>query len=148
MLALTMDETQVRGFMNRLLKDEIFDAFEVRSVEINALTRVGISGELEGDTRAFAVWAQIKPLATTVIKNHQMPRHMKIILSAGNETASNIHANAAALFLNIVYENGAIFISTGSSQKQFSMDKSLDEKWDEYVNLFFSKNGIPVKIKE
>ena len=77
-----------------------------------------------------------------------MPRQMKIIFSCGAESACAIHPNAAALFLNIVYENGVIFISTGASQKLFSMDKSLDEKWEEYVNFFFSKNGIPVKVKE
>lgn len=150
MLALTMEEPNVRIFMNRLLREEIFDSLEVRSVEICAMTRVDISGELigESEARAFAKWAQIKPLVTTIIKNHQMPRQMKIIFSCDEETAASIHENASALFINMVYENGSITITAATSQKQFSMEKSLDEKWGEYVNFLFESNGVPVKIKE
>ena len=148
MLALAMDEPAVRGFMNRLLREELFDLFEVRSVEINALTRVDISGELAGEERSYATWARLRPLVMSVIKLHQMPRHMKIIFSCDGETAAAIHSNASALFLNMVYENGSLTFTAATAQKQFMMDKTLDEKWEEYVNFFFSGNGIAVKIKE
>ena len=148
MLALTLDESQVRGFMNRLLKEELFDAFEVRSVEINALTRVDVSGELSGDSRTFATWAQLRPLVVAIIKNHQMPRYLKIIFSYAAETVSSIHQNASALFLNLVYESGGLHFTAATAQKLFSLDKSLDEEWEKYVNSFFSRNGVPVKNKE
>ena len=148
MLALTVEESEVRGFMNKLLREELFDAFEVRAVEINALTRVDISGELPGEERKYVGWSQIRPLVFTIIKNHQMPKHMKIIFSCGGETTGSIHSNASALFLNMIYENGTVNFTSATAQKQFSLDKTLDEKWEEYVNFFFRNNNIKVKNKE
>ena len=67
---------------------------------------------------------------------------MKIILSAAPSAAEKIHRNAAALFINITFENGAIGVTTGFSQKVFALDKSLDQAWDEVVEKFFKKHGV------
>ncbi len=50
------------------------------------------------------------------------------------------------MYLNIRYENGELYCVTGTSVNFFTLDKSLDEEWDEAVKQFFRKNGIPVSI--
>jgi len=142
-----MDESDVRGFMNRLLREDPFDAFEVKAAELYALTRVDISGAQDGvEEKRNVVWRELKPLVTALIKC-KMPRLIKIIFSLSAGEAESLHPNASALFINMVYENGGIAFTSGTSQKQFALDKSLDERWDAYVADFFSRHEIPVKIK-
>ena len=52
----------------------------------------------------------------------------------------------SGMYLNIRYENGELYCVTGTSVNFFTLDKSLDEEWDEAVKQFFRKNGIPVSI--
>jgi hypothetical protein len=155
LLSLSIDGPAVRGFMNRLLREELFDAFEVRGVELCALTRVDISGVPETEKasdppplNAFVTWARLRPVGTAVIKSSQMPRSMKVVFSMDTETAAGLHPNAAALFLNLTYENGGAHFTAATSQKQFALDKSLDEKWEEYIQQFFKRHEIKVIINQ
>ena len=70
---------------------------------------------------------------------------MKIILSPSDEATAKIHTNAAALFINIIFENGKLSIITGSSEKMFSLDKAVEHSWDEYAARFFKHNGIIIE---
>ncbi len=76
-----------------------------------------------------------------------MPKFIKLVLSADNETVSKISPEASALFINITFENNEITIITGSSTKTFTMDKRTDIMWDEYVEEFFTNNKIPVSTQ-
>ncbi|MDR1663390.1 MAG: DUF5721 family protein [Clostridiales bacterium] len=137
--------------MNRLLRDALFDGFEVRAVEMVTLTRLDISGAIENkpdgeepSARKYVEWARLKPLITAIIKSSQMPGYLKAVFSCGAEETQSIHPNASALFLNMIYENGAVRFTAASAQKQFSMDKSVDERWEEYVRGFFTGNAIKI----
>jgi len=136
MLALEMEQIAVKGFMGKLLREEIFDAFEARTVEIAVATRITIEG--------ITPWAELRPLVYEIIKLSSKPKHMKIILSYRN--ADEIHSNAAALFLNMVYENDGLTFTTASAQKEFALDKSIDIAWDEWVRGFLS--GFPIQDRE
>jgi hypothetical protein len=46
----------------------------------------------------------------------------------------------------MVFENGKITFTTGTAQKNFSMDKSLDEVWENKVKEIFNKLGIAINI--
>jgi hypothetical protein len=151
LLSLAIEESAVKDFMNRLLLENLFDPFEVRGVEISALTRVSISGAKEqttenpaGERENYLLWSQVKSLVTAVIKNGERPRSVKIVFSADAEAAANFHANAKALFLNMTYENNQTAFTTACAQKQFSLDKSLDTQWDEWVAEFFKRQGVNV----
>jgi hypothetical protein len=64
------------------------------------------------------------------------PRYIKIVFAMSDENARAVHENSAALFLNLVYENDEITLSTGSSQRSFSLDKSVGNAWDECIEGF------------
>jgi hypothetical protein len=138
--------------MNRLFKDELFDGFDVRDVEIVTFTRFEISGvhdksglteeEASRETAYYLSWARLKPYAFNIIKGSRRPRLMKIIFSMSPERAAEFNANASALFINMNFENNELVFTTGSSQKNFSLDKSLELAWDDYVSAFFSGNGL------
>jgi len=158
MLALELDKTAVKGFMGKLLREELFDTYEVRTMEIAAPTRIAIDGaiiekapgESEGDVQValkkaiFTTWGVLRPLVYEIIKLSSKPKHVKIVFS--HHSPQEVHTNAAALFLNFVYEKDAVSFTTATAQREFALDKSLDSTWDEWVRNFFS--GMPVRDRE
>ena len=71
---------------------------------------------------------------------------LKIVFSHKDPPA--IHENASALFLNLMYENGKVNFTTATSQKAFSLEKTLVSAWDEWVRIFFGTIGIAVTDRE
>ena len=49
----------------------------------------------------------------------------------------------AALYLNIRYENHAAACVTGTSLKIFTLDKQIEQEWDETVRRYLKKLQIP-----
>lgn len=140
-----------KQFMAMLLKDDVFDKFLVRSVSLRtnvtyeidcAVDENWYDSEDRTELEKHAFWSEIRPVVFNLIKGSRLPGYMKIILSAAPSAAEKIHRNAAALFINITFENGAIGVTTGCSQKVFALDKSLDQAWDEVVEKFFKKHGV------
>jgi len=143
MLALQLENTAVKAFMGQILREELFDQFEVRTIDIIADTRINIDGikESEENTK-FIKWGALRPLIFAIIKASSKPKAIKIVFS--HTTTEDIHPNAAALFLNMVYENDMVTFTTGASQREFSLGKSLDTNWDEWVKNFFKKAELKV----
>jgi hypothetical protein len=141
MLALEIEKDDVKNFMGKLLREELFGAFEMRTAEILAATKITIDGALESGE--FATWGATRPLIFEIIKMNKKPRHMKIIFAS--HSPNEIHQNAAALFLNFTYDNDSVSFTTATAQKEFALDKSLDSSWDIYVRNFFAKINVDVK---
>ncbi len=144
MLAVTVSDVKV--FMSKLLKEDLFDPMGVREVEIRAITYFCIDGAIDREflntDRTHCLWQEIKPIVVTIIKGNKRPRSLKLVLSLPKEELPSIHENAAAAFMNIAYEQDKITLTTATSQKTFSLDKSLDHAWETYVTNFLSRNGI------
>ncbi|MCL1862916.1 MAG: DUF5721 family protein [Defluviitaleaceae bacterium] len=140
MLALELHKDDVKKFMGRLLREGLFDSYEARLAEIVTVVRVAIDGAAE--TEGYAKWETTRPLVYEIIKLTEKPKMLKLVFSYA--AAPEIHKNAAALFLNIVYENDGVTFTTACAQKEFAMDKSLDIAWDDFVRAFFEKAGIVV----
>ena len=144
MLALELEKIAVKEFMGKLLRENLFDGFELRTAEIFTNTRITIDGASE--TGEFATWGAVRPLVYEVIKLCSKPRLVKIIFSRAN--ATEIHTNAAAVFLNMVYENDGVTFTTATAQKEFALDKSLDAAWDTVMREFFDRENIAVADRE
>jgi len=168
MIAVTMDPSTVKPFMNRLLKEDILDQFEVRAVEMALSTRISINGALEAPSapaphedpesavgpeikpqnQGYISWEALRPLIFAIIKTGAKPKSIKFVFSYKAQEAAAIHANAAALFLNMTYENDTVSFTTATAQKEFALDKSLDDSWDTWVRAFFVGKGITVMDRE
>jgi len=151
MLALELEKSTVKTFMGKILRENIFDMFEVRNIEIATTIHINIEGQLEayGDKKpGFSTWEALRPLVYAVIKTSPKPRYVKIVFSYRANEACDIHPNAAALFLNMAYENDGVSFTTGTAQREFVFEKSLDASWDEWVKGFFAKAGLSVSDRE
>ena len=93
-------------------------------------------------------WADIRPLCYEVVKGESLPVKFKIVLMTPPEKIPaflekhgiNMSAdNVNALFMNIKYEGGKITCTSGTSLKEFTKDRSLEEAWDSNVEKFAAR---------
>lgn len=150
---------EVKSFMNKILRETFFDNFELRNVEIQSFAKFDIDGRInqkfmaaqrgadtpENTEEFFCKWGKIKPYVFELVKGKTKPVYMKFIISAPKNVLSQVSDNAAALFLNFVFENDMVVCTAGTSQKTFSLNKELELAWAEYVTKFFKNIGVAVK---
>ncbi|MDR1687153.1 MAG: DUF5721 family protein [Clostridiales bacterium] len=153
MLAFNVPETGVKDFMNKLFKESAFDDFEIRDACVTSFVKFEISGGLskeallaqpDASRRYYANWAELKPYVFGFVKGKTKPENIRLVFSGGEILVKSIHENAAAVFLNMNYENGEIRFTTATSQKEFALNKELDARWEEYIEHFFSSLDINV----
>lgn len=117
-------------------------------MEIVTFTKFEISGILDEDVEDresnYAKWEEIKPYVFDIIKGKRKPKLIKIVFSLDKEKMEKLSNNASALYLNLIYEENKAVFTTAISEKEFSLDKSLDNIWGEYIKEFFKENSIPV----
>ena len=149
MLQTIVSGASIKPFMAKLFQGTEFSGFEVRKIEIKTITKFSIDGQLETTEEEapvqFCTWAQLQPYALNIIKGSVKPRAIKIIFALGQtEMQSHFaeHANDASLFLNIAFDGDKITLTTGYSQKTFTLDKTINTAWDAYITQFLAKNQI------
>jgi len=153
MLVCTVNNT--KKFMSLLLKENTFDKFELRSAVITTFTTFEIDGKLnkeyfneeslpDGD---FCRWESVKQFAFDIIKGNRLPKFIKIVFASSPALKDKIAPDASVLFLNVIFENNSITLMTGSSTKTFTMDKSAEYAWDEYIKRFLNKYEILVSTQ-
>ncbi len=152
---------EVKNFMNKILREQCFDDFELRNAKIQSFAEFDIDGkvnrefmksegaEVNPDTEEvfFCKWGRIKPYVFNFVKGKVKPSYMKFVISAPRELLEKISDNAAALFLNFVFEKDMVICTTGTAQKTFVLNKELDLVWEEYVKEFFKNIEVAVKTE-
>lgn len=147
-------KSEIKIFMNKLLKGNEFDSFEVRKIELETISKFSIEGKInkdylpEDEKREFCTWQELKPYIFQIVKGNKKPKNMKIIFSLSKNIIDQLSDNALAMFLNVNFEDNKIICTTGTSQKNFSLDNTVDIIWEEYINKFIKQAGIAVSNSE
>lgn len=146
---------EVKEFMKNLLLLDTFDEFWLSEMEILTASRFQLDGRrnqgwydtreqetLKGQT--YRSWGSLKPFAFQVIKGNKTPQFMRgvFLLAKDRETELFQENDIDGLFLNLKYERDELTLITGTSRKTFTMDKSLDQEWDQYICSFLKEKGI------
>ena len=75
MILISIPESNVKDFMKKLLKETLFDNFEINGVEIISFTKFEISGKLyEDNERKNCTWRELRPYIFNIIKGTQKPK--------------------------------------------------------------------------
>jgi len=147
---------EVKNFMNKILRENYFDDFQVRTVEIHSFVRLAIDGKFDenfikeekgesfDENLFFSDWGRVRRYVFDFVKGKVKPSYMKFVFSAPDELLCKISENAAALFLNFTFEKDRVVCTTGTSQKKFELNRELDLAWEEYVRAFFKNIQITV----
>lgn len=138
-------------FMSCLLKEDLFNSFEVREVTLHTSYKLHLDGrrnvdfyeshELEGLSE-YLGWSEVQPHIFELIKGKKSPTYFKIILSTSTARAQEISPEASTFFLNITFKEGAISCTTGTAYTSFSLDKTPEQAWDHKMTQFLISNHL------
>lgn len=154
----------LKEFMSHLLVRESFDSFWLSEASITTGNTFTIDGTLHPDFfseeareilarchRTHSLWKEVKPFCYSVIRGRQTPLQFRFVFRLSYEKTRQALAESGiqmdpdhvnGLFLNIQYSGGQMICTTGTSVKEFTMDRTLERMWDQMVLRFFQERGI------
>ena len=154
-----------KEFMALLLKGNLFDSFFLEEASIdtfNTFTINGLihkdfynSGDVDTDNLPeYSKWSDIKPICFDLIKGKNTPLSFKFILHADDELKEKLIKEAdfgidksqINLCLNIKFSNREIIITTGISYSIFTLDKSIEKAWDNYIPSFLESDSYGLSL--
>lgn len=161
---ISLELTDTKDFMNKLLRTEIFDNFLLQEAVITKAASYIIDGHLQ---KGFYDSNELEELGLTgynilpfrmlrancfdLIKGKQTPSSFRFVFLLSPEnmehTLNSLQSSftpndISGFFLNIKYQNQVLTLTTGISYNIFSPDKSLNHEWDKLVMKFLSNNDI------
>ena len=94
----------------------------------------------------YIEWKDIKQTVYDYIRGKRLQIAFKIILMFNRENINRLlemnhlpvsSEDVGALFLNVVYEHETLSVTTGTSLKIFTLDKTLEQVWDDTVKKYY-----------
>lgn len=153
----------IKDFTAKLFCSEIFDSFCLSEALLTTFNTYHIDGHLktaffhdiretaEIPDREYSLWGENRPFCFDLIKGKRPPLQFKIVLLLSKPNLNrllerqNISYSAekiSGLFFNISYQDGQLFCVTGTSLKEFSLDKTIEHTWDAFMEKFLLKHDI------
>lgn len=147
---LLLKITDVKSFMSKLLIKNVFDNFLMSELEIRTFSLFQIDGKLNQEwfdtdelemlqDKDYVKWEKVRPLVYQMVKGSKVPGSMKIVLLLSTENKYRIlnrmqqnqmAEEVSQFFLNMKFEKGEMFLTTGVSYKIFTMDKTMQQQWE------------------
>ena len=153
--------SDVRNFMNHLLAKETFDPFFLVRASIHTAVTYDLDGRINTDffkeddpapETPFCHWSYIKPAAFQAIRGKRLPLSLKIILALPEKSVSYFLQKSGTsfkreeiegMYLNILYDQNDLTLTTGVSYKTFQLDKSLEHYFDQSIFHFITTKIDP-----
>lgn len=161
---ISLKLTDIKTFMNQLLRSETFDNFLLAEASISKDATFSIDGhvnpsfyskeELDGQglsERSILPYAMLRPVCYQLMRGSRVPVSFKFILTLSPENMANTLARSESgltasdvtgMLLNISFQNGQLFLTTGISYASFYADHTLDHEWDAMVRKFLSRHSV------
>jgi hypothetical protein len=152
----------IKKFMNELFNSTRFDSFYLYEARLKTSLEYFIGGRLnhefysaddygddektDDEAQEYVYWKDVKHTLFELMKGKRLPLSFKFILMFNRDNITRLiemnnlainPENVGALFYNINYSDGKLQVITGSSIKVFSLDKSLDNIWDDTVERYY-----------
>ena len=128
-------------YIKELFEKEKYDSFYLYEARVKTKLDYYVNGRLNReyfDTEAQADLPEYK--------GERLPIGFKIILMFNRENISRLlemnnlpvkEEDVSALFMNVVYEHETLSVTTGTSLKIFTMDKTLEHIWDDTIKKYY-----------
>ncbi|QWT53173.1 DUF5721 family protein [Eubacterium sp. MSJ-33] len=142
-------------YLKELFEKEKYDSFYLYEARVKTKLDYYVNGRLnreyfdteeQADLPEYVEWKDIKQIVYSYIKGKRLPIGFKIILMFNRENILRLlemnnlpvkTEDVSALFMNVVYEHEALSVTTGTSLKIFTMDKTLEHVWDDTVKKYY-----------
>ena len=153
----------LKDFTAKLLAGTTFDQLELVEAQIMTHSTFSINGKTNeaffddsADTpeNTYNKWSLLRPICYEIIKGRSLPTFFKIVMRMDESFVQKITSQTEGytgtdidgLFINIRYENGALSITTGTSLKTFTLDKTLEKNYDRFILDYLEQNSIDFSI--
>lgn len=163
MIAYRVDD--IKKCMNELLLKDTFDFFLLQEATINTFATFSIDGhrlddfysdvELEemDEEDVLMPYEMFREWCYNIIKGKKVPLSFQIILSLPNRivkriiSANEISIEPSGKHLVAIFRfvDGSLTITTGTSMKEFTMDKSLENAFDKWMYDFLNSTQIDIE---
>ena len=163
MLALTLPDQSI--FMQEMINGTLFDHFLCSKVVLHHNVDYVIDGRynldfFDSDERAqkeaqqYCSWTECRSIIFQMMKGSRLPQSFQIVLAATRESMEKLLEKSPGtltidqvegLFLNINYQNHTLHLTTGSSYSVYTMDRSLDQLFEEAVVKLLQLHHIPLE---
>ena len=150
------------AFTRKLFLEKDFDDFLLKEANIVTFNSFTIDGRLhrgfysaqeqeQMEMNPYSLWSQVRPICFSLIKGKRLPESFQITLEAPPKRLDAFLAECRlqmdagqikGLYLNIRYEDGALYCITGVGLQFFTTDRTLEREWDEGVKKFLHGRGI------
>ena len=149
---------QVKDFMNKLLRTDLFDHFLLSEATIRGKGSYEIDGhlvpdfyspeeldELELTGLSCLPFGMLRENCFALIKGKHTPSYFRFILQLSPKNLKNtLEVSKSGLttqdlngvFLNIKFQDGI-------SYRSFTLDHTFDQEWDLLIRKFFAGHDIP-----
>ncbi len=157
---ISLQITDVKTFMNKLLLSDYFDAFQLSEAAFATFSDFHIDGRLNKDyysheeleeqplaEQDYCTWKQVRPFCLDLIKGKHAPLKFKIVFRLSPANVKRLLAQAelsfgagdiCGIFLNIHFQTDSLTCTTGTVLHLFTLDKSLDQAWDQMVKKYLA----------
>ena len=161
---IALELTDVKDFMNKLLRSEIFDHFLMQEAVITSAATYTINGqitkgfyspeeleELHLNGCRFLPFYMLRGNCFDLIKGKKTPSQLKIVLKVNEEntlqllntTKSALNPNDIdGMFLNIIFQEKDLNVICGISYQIFTMEKALESEFTNQIIQLFKANNI------
>ncbi len=161
---IALELTDVKDFMNKLLRSEVFDHFHLQEAVITSGATYTINGqitkgfyseeelaELELMGCRFLPFSMLKTNCFDLIKGKKTPSAFRFVfLLSPKNTEKTLTAvgssykasDVTGMYINLKYQNQLLSLTTGIAYNIFSTDKTLENEWDKMVIKFLKQHEI------
>ena len=160
MVALKMEE--LKDFTRKLFVEEVFDWWMMREAVITTFNMFTIDGRIrkgyfmeqeleEKGIGELSPWKLVRPVCFSLIKGKRLPESFRITLQLPGARVEQFlqsvqpdfkAEHVSGLYLNIRYEEQKLYCVTGTSLNVFTLDKKIEQEWDETVKRFLREREI------
>ena len=161
---IALELTDIKDFMNKLLRSEVFDHFLLQEAIITSCATYTINGQITKgfyseeeltnlhlkDCR-FLPFSMLKGNCFDLIKGKKTPSAFRFVflLSPSNmeKTIASVGSSyqpsdVTGMYINLKYQNQLLSLTTGIAYNVFSTDKTLESEWDKMVVKFLKQHEI------
>lgn len=162
---ISLQIQDIKRFMNQLLLTNAFDHFYLFDGSITTFHTFQIQGQLHKDFftaqeqelmdldhRSYAYWKEVKPICLELIKGKKTPLEFKFTFCLSKENTQKLLLSSSitqilpeqiqGLYFHVKFREKELTCITGSSLNFFSLDKTLDQAWDQMIQKFLKQQEI------
>ena len=148
-----------KNVMAHILTKDTFDNFLLSEVKISGKASLHLTGspasgffsEEELDERGYVTYGVLRPICLEMIKGTKTPESFTFMFLLPSkelegfldETESTLQPfDVENLSFLVRFKDGELTLTTGSAFKIFTMDKSINDAWEKWVQNFLHEKGI------